>query len=151
VGLRLEADIQGSGERGSTTFNDPLSGTICVSVLSGCPLASTLSAAAVTSYEAKIEWFGTVRGRLGFLINNQVLVYATGGLAYGKVGVSGNSIVNGSVIGPSFTAPLTQPVLPRSMSPELTLAGQSELVSKADSLIGYQQVGRGNWNTSTLI
>jgi len=59
----------------------------------------------VTSYEAKIEWFGTVRGRLGFLINNQVLVYATGGLAYGKVGVSGNSIVNGSVIGPSFTAP----------------------------------------------
>jgi hypothetical protein len=94
-------------------------------------------------------WDGSRAAR--FLDQQQVLVYATGGLAYGKVGVSGNSIVNGSVIGPSFTAPLTQPVLPRSMSPELTLAGQSELVSKADSLIGYQQVGRGNWNTSTLI
>src|SRR5262245_43288978 len=28
--LGFEADIQASGERGSNTFNDPLSGTICV-------------------------------------------------------------------------------------------------------------------------
>src|SRR5580692_4175950 len=32
-----------------------------------------------------VEWFGTVRGRLGFIPSNSVLLYATGGLAYGRV------------------------------------------------------------------
>lgn len=30
------------------------------------------------------EWFGTLRGRLGYLFGSQTLVYATGGLAYGQ-------------------------------------------------------------------
>jgi outer membrane immunogenic protein len=33
---------------------------------------------------AKIEWFGTVRGRVGYAANNW-LIYGTGGLIYGKV------------------------------------------------------------------
>jgi outer membrane immunogenic protein len=45
----------------------------------------------VTGYEAKIDWFGTVRGRLGLLVGDQFLVYGTGGLAYGEVAVSGNA------------------------------------------------------------
>jgi outer membrane immunogenic protein len=32
-----------------------------------------------------VEWFGTVRGRLGFLPANNVLIYGTGGFAYGRV------------------------------------------------------------------
>lgn len=32
-----------------------------------------------------IEWFGTVRGRLGFLPTTNLLVYGTGGFAYGRV------------------------------------------------------------------
>ena len=32
-----------------------------------------------------IKWFGTVRGRVGFLPTNSLLVYATGGIAYGRV------------------------------------------------------------------
>src|SRR5262249_25510973 len=56
----------------------------------------TLSATAATTYEARIEWFGTVRGRLGFLINDQVLLYGTGGLAYGRVEVSGTTNVGGT-------------------------------------------------------
>jgi outer membrane immunogenic protein len=32
-----------------------------------------------------VKWFGTVRGRLGFLPSNNVLIYTTGGLAYGRV------------------------------------------------------------------
>ena len=39
---------------------------------------------------SKIEWFGTVRGRLGWLWNPTTMVYATGGLAYGRVNVSGS-------------------------------------------------------------
>jgi outer membrane immunogenic protein len=32
-----------------------------------------------------IDWLGTLRGRLGFLVTPTFLVYGTGGLAYGKV------------------------------------------------------------------
>jgi outer membrane immunogenic protein len=35
--------------------------------------------------EQTIDWWGTFRGRLGFLPRNDMLLYATGGLAYGRV------------------------------------------------------------------
>jgi outer membrane immunogenic protein len=38
---------------------------------------------------SKLDWFGTVRARVGFIPVNRFLVYATGGLAYGSVEVSG--------------------------------------------------------------
>ncbi len=72
----LEADIQGSGQRGSHVFFDPFS-----------------AGPAVTSYDAKINWFGTLRGRFGYLITPQLMYYATGGLAYGHVEVSGTTQV----------------------------------------------------------
>jgi outer membrane immunogenic protein len=37
--------------------------------------------------EQKQSWFGTARGRLGW-VNGSVLFYATGGLAYGEVSTS---------------------------------------------------------------
>jgi opacity protein-like surface antigen len=39
--------------------------------------------------DAKIEWFGTVRGRIGWLSTPTNLLYLTGGLAYGRVSASG--------------------------------------------------------------
>ncbi|ODT08379.1 MAG: hypothetical protein ABS35_44370 [Kaistia sp. SCN 65-12] len=42
-----------------------------------------------SKYEAQIDWFGTIRGRLGYAWDN-VLFYGTGGAAYGKVKFSGN-------------------------------------------------------------
>ena len=40
-----------------------------------------------TSFEA--DWFGTIRGRLGFAIDN-VLLYGTGGAAYGHMNAKGS-------------------------------------------------------------
>jgi outer membrane immunogenic protein len=37
-----------------------------------------------TTLESSMDWFGTLRGRMGFVINDRTLLYATGGLAYGK-------------------------------------------------------------------
>jgi outer membrane immunogenic protein len=34
--------------------------------------------------EQSLEWFGTVRGRAGYLASNNLLVYGTGGFAYGR-------------------------------------------------------------------
>jgi outer membrane immunogenic protein len=97
--LGLEADIQGSGERGSSnSFTDSFSSSICTGTTGpiGGPFVCNgtvpINGTAMTTYDAKIAWFGTVRGRLGFLIDD-VLVYGTGGLAYGKVKVSGNANV----------------------------------------------------------
>jgi outer membrane immunogenic protein len=101
--LGFEADIQGSGERGSNTFADPFSTTVCIlgeSPPGGpatCLITGPLNGTATTAFDAKISWFGTVRGRLGFLIGDQVLLYGTGGLAYGHVELSGITNVNGSL------------------------------------------------------
>jgi outer membrane immunogenic protein len=35
--------------------------------------------------DSRLKWFGTVRGRLGFLPTERLLIFATGGLAYGKI------------------------------------------------------------------
>jgi outer membrane immunogenic protein len=108
--LGLEADVQGSGERGSSQFSVPFSVTPCFAALSPTNCFSNLppvNGVTVTSYQAKIDWFGTVRGRLGMLVGDQLLIYATGGLAYGEVGVSGNEDTSAVFSGTSFTPSTT--------------------------------------------
>ncbi len=48
----------------------------------------TPGAAVAATLNQKIDWFGTVRGRAGVLVDPKVLLYATGGLAYGGVNTS---------------------------------------------------------------
>jgi outer membrane immunogenic protein len=75
----LETDFQGSAERNGISFDNFYS---CESVgFLGCHLAQTR--------DAKILWFGTVRGRIGWLFTPTLLFYGTGGLAYGKVSAGG--------------------------------------------------------------
>jgi outer membrane immunogenic protein len=77
----LEADIQGTDEKGSRNF---ICGTsICRPDVVGA--AVVLGPAVPVSLNQKIDWFGTVRGRVGILADPKVLLYATGGLAYGEV------------------------------------------------------------------
>ena len=72
----LEADIQGSSERGAATTNG-LAGNCAVILVAPC--AGTLVD------RESLPWFGTVRGRLGVLASPTVLFYVTGGLAYGEI------------------------------------------------------------------
>ena len=87
--LGIEADIQGTGQT-----DDPL---FCGTP--GCPAGSLYGTSAT-----KLPWFGTVRGRVGYSWNiapNQpVMLYATGGLAYGEVD---ETYTEGVVGGPSST------------------------------------------------
>jgi outer membrane immunogenic protein len=75
----FEADIQGSGEQGSGSIVCP---TTAICSNNGTPV--TLS---VTE---KLVWFGTVRARLGWTVTPETMIYATGGLAYGKLTDDGN-------------------------------------------------------------
>ena len=43
-----------------------------------------------TTARAGVDYIGTVRGRLGYLVNPVFLVYGTGGLAYGGAGLNVN-------------------------------------------------------------
>jgi outer membrane immunogenic protein len=100
--LGLEADIQSAGKNGTGVFADTFATPVCISGTSGgtCVLTGMVTGTAVTDYQAKIDWFGTVRGRLGFLPSSQSLIYVTGGLAYGHVAVSGIANVTAMILGP---------------------------------------------------
>jgi outer membrane immunogenic protein len=69
----LDADFQGSAIRGSVT-NPPF--LMAAGVFGGPSQIGT---------EHSVTWFGTVRGRLGFLPTDRLLIYGTGGFAYGRV------------------------------------------------------------------
>lgn len=62
----LEADLQGAD----------INGTVNTSVLPGPIISQT---------RQRLEWFGTVRGRAGFTLVDTLLLYGTGGLAYGSI------------------------------------------------------------------
>jgi outer membrane immunogenic protein len=70
--LGAEADIQGAGIGQTSTVVFPGGGGIVPSVSTG---------------RDHLNWFGTVRGRAGFVANS-VLFYGTGGFAYGGVNTS---------------------------------------------------------------
>lgn len=76
----VEADIQGANISGSA-FQSP------IVQFNGTPFA----AGSALSASEKIDWFGTVRGRVGFTATPLVLLYATGGLAYGGVNYTANT------------------------------------------------------------
>ena len=76
----LEADIQGTDEKGSRNFAYLAAPIIGTNFFVPVPVPFTLT--------QKIDWFGTVRGRVGVLVTPKVLLYATGGLAYGQVNSS---------------------------------------------------------------
>jgi outer membrane immunogenic protein len=73
----LEADIQGSGIKGSARATSIDSNT-------GLPDRS----GSFPTSEPKLSWFGTVRGRLGVTVTPDLLLYGTAGLAYGEVDAS---------------------------------------------------------------
>src|SRR5215467_3642257 len=72
------------------------------------PLTLGASGTAATNYTTKIDWFGTVRGRIGYVWGNgNVMSYLTGGLAYGEVKLNGTNTVAGT-LGDSTSFSLTQ-------------------------------------------
>jgi outer membrane immunogenic protein len=64
----LEADAQGSSLKEGVT----------------CELGCFTGASQLAAFNQKLDWFGTVRGRVGYSVG-ATLFYATGGFAYGDV------------------------------------------------------------------
>lgn len=95
--LGIEADIQGSGERGnadaSSSVNTPLAGV---------PFNNILTTTSDSSW--RFPWFATLRGRIGLLATPDLLLYGTGGLAVGDIRYATQTTVTGQLFGPGAGA-----------------------------------------------
>ncbi|BDV35688.1 outer membrane protein [Methylocystis iwaonis] len=77
----LEADIQGVASGGGDTT---LFGVL--------PLPSGFSVSQFTRLSGSLDYLGTVRGRLGWLVMPTLLLYGTGGFAYGGVTLNASTL-----------------------------------------------------------
>jgi outer membrane immunogenic protein len=84
----IEADFSGAGMSGTQTVTPIIQNN-----------GSSLPGGGSLTAHQDINWFGTVRPRLGYTVTPSLLVYGTGGLAYGNVSYSANTDFR-----PGFTA-----------------------------------------------
>ena len=115
----LEADLSGSGLKTS---------------LDGLTTVGTCGGAAANA-TAKVDWFGTARGRVGWAVDN-LLFYGTGGLAYGHVNLDSIFADNGVTLNASTSSVRAGWVagagVEYQLRPDLTLT------------LGYQYVDLGS-------
>jgi outer membrane immunogenic protein len=68
--LGVEADVSGTGIKASGTFVFP---------------GSVLGAPETTTASSSLDWLATIRGRVGFTPVDRLLIFGTGGVAFGQV------------------------------------------------------------------
>jgi opacity protein-like surface antigen len=139
----FEADIQGaaitSDRAGNTgTSTESFAGTSAFVKTASVPnsaeaLVASFTNAAITangfdSVTADVNWLGTVRLRAGYLITPSLLIYATGGLAYGGVSASDSATTNFNLSADSFVLAYGQAIGP---TPSLALAVTSGAAQSA--------------------
>ena len=90
----VEADIQGAGISGSGGFTGAGANSTTVDGIN-----YSANSAGQTSISSSVNWLGTVRGRLGYLLTPSLLIYGTGGLSYGGVEAALSSNVYTNYIG----------------------------------------------------
>jgi outer membrane immunogenic protein len=137
----LETDFQGANQKGGMSAlcaggSLAVPNSACATggvddarnVTPAFPVASNLS--------ESLDWFGTVRGRIGPTVTPTVLAYVTGGLAYGDVRTS--STVSGSnVVGANGGT--------TTVTPFANAFSQSTVKTGWTVGVGLEGVISGNW------
>ncbi|PPD46457.1 MAG: outer-membrane immunogenic protein precursor [Methylocystis sp.] len=134
--IGIEADLQGAGIRGSGGNGGFAQDGFA---LGGGALSVTRTSAGFNDINAGIDWMGTVRGRVGYLFTPTMLLYGTGGLAYGGTYAnttnSLNHIVNVGILPPLANITATFP----------TVAGVGR---QSDTLLGWTAGAGFEWMLS---
>lgn len=73
------------GTEGDFSYTDIKSSQTVAGALGGLPFSNTTT--------QRLNWFGTTRVRGGFLVTDNVLLYATGGLASGRVESTATNVI----------------------------------------------------------
>jgi outer membrane immunogenic protein len=87
----FEADIQGSSASGTATTTN----AVLTNTTSGINTATWNTA---TSISDRLDYLGTVRGRIGVIATPTFLAYGTGGFAYGGVKSSTSMAINATFL-----------------------------------------------------
>ncbi len=94
----IEADIDGGRISGSQT-NSVTNGTFGVG-----PGPVLAVGNGVASEQSQIDWLSTIRGRIGFAVQDRLLLFATGGLALARASTQGSvTVFNANAGGAPFT------------------------------------------------
>lgn len=97
--IGLEADIQGTGIRGSGRHYgagaDTQSG---IDLNHGDYIEASSAASGFAAINAGVDWLGTVRGRVGYLFTPTFLIFGTGGLTYGGVYANVSNVAFASTV-----------------------------------------------------
>lgn len=130
----FETDFSFTNLKSSMSDGLSCSPTPC-SVVAPPPSANTSSS---------VDWYGTVRGRLGWT-TGPLLFYGTGGLAYGKVNL--NSSFNFTGIDPSFSLNSQT----SSIKAGWVLGGGIDYMVRPNVLVnlGYQYIDLGTVNVAS--
>lgn len=97
----LEADLQWSGQRGSSSY--PCTAAATCNTITGGPGVGVVPSA---SFNQSLDWFGTLRARLGTTLRPTTLAYVTGGLAVGGIRTNGD-LVGAHPVATTVSAPFS--------------------------------------------
>ena len=105
-----EADFDWSDAKGSVSREGTIS-----------PIAQIPAAVVAAD---KVNWLATVRARLGYLATPNLLLFGTGGLAYGEIEHSGSYTSSRATLGVGFPlATIASPTFPALPGPSATPRG----------------------------
>jgi outer membrane immunogenic protein len=126
----FEADMQGAGIRGTGNANGVGPWTQPVNGLSNVYINNNI-------IQAGIDWLGTARVRVGYLITPAFQIYGTGGIAYGIAFMNtfANSSINWGGAAVNSTFPDIYGLL-------------TSYASKSQLNVGYSAGGGGEWMLS---
>lgn len=141
----FETDIQGStiNGKGNSSLMSSQSFSRSGGATGGGILTSGWSQnnLSVVSYASGVDYLGTARLRIGYLITPSLLVYGTGGLAYG--GAWAKSIINGASSA-TVSFDLGPPATPASYQSYLNQTYFGAANTSA-LLVGYSAGGGAEW------
>jgi outer membrane immunogenic protein len=146
----LEADIQGSGQKGSTSAvcagGTATLLTTIAAVSSACAAGhfgdtapfNVVAFPVTNGLSESLEWFGTFRGRIGATFTPTIIGYVTGGLAYGEVNTT-STFSGTNIIGVNGTNG------PTTLVPVAGSFGNNTLRAGWTLGVGVEGVISGNW------
>lgn len=126
----VEADFSGSGISGNKT-SSPIVGMV----------GNSFPGTTLTAGES-INWYGTLRPRMGYTVTPCTLVYGTGGLAFGNVSYSANTDYR-AILGSTYPASFSSTMVGWAMGGGIEYAVSKCWTVKAE----YLHINLGDQST----
>jgi len=141
--LGLEADIQASSQKGvgrsicaagslATGAGTLFSSSCLPGHVGDTADFNTPAGSATSTLSQSLDWFGTVRGRVGYIAAPGLLAYLTGGLAYGRIesalAVNGTNITGGQGTNTLILTPVSATLNTSHINTGWTIGAGTEII-----------------------